>query len=112
MAEPCPACQYPEGSSVPHICSGPAAPGSCWPQEVEENLLADLVTAVGVAEKAGVAINTVSVWQRRHATFPTPVTAPGVLYPVVEGRRVTLKLWRWSEVEEWIASRRRPAVAS
>jgi hypothetical protein len=101
-----------ESSLLPNLAGDRVRAENARVNHAVAELLADLVTAVGIAEKAGVAINTVSVWQRRHATFPKPVTAPGVLYPMVEGRRVTLKLWRWSEVEEWIASRRRPAVAS
>lgn len=57
----------------------------------------DLVSAVGISERAGVELNTVSVWQRRYSDFPKPLEAPGV----------DRKLWRWSEVEAWREGRKR-----
>ena len=93
MADDCPACSFPDGAREPHICLGPAPPGSCWPADVEAALLADLVSAAGIAYTAGVKLNTVRVWRRRWPTFPKPLEAPGV----------DRKLWRWSEVEAWLA---------
>ena len=57
----------------------------------------DLVSAVGISERAKVVLNTVSVWQRRYPDFPKPLEAPGV----------DRKLWRWSEVEAWREGRKR-----
>jgi hypothetical protein len=79
----------------------PATYASYWgsrsPAEIEAALLADLVSAVGISQRAKVVLNTVSVWQRRYPDFPKPLEAPGV----------DRKLWRWSEVEAWREGRKR-----
>ena len=54
----------------------------------------DLVGATDIAERAGVKPNTVKVWAWRHRDFPSPVAT------LARGR-----LWRWSDVEAWLATR-------
>ncbi|GEM_PF-2049782 len=56
-----------------------------------------LVTAEMIADRAGVTTNTVHVWRRRHQGFPPPLAELGQLL-----------VWRWEDVEPWLAVERRP----
>ena len=52
----------------------------------------DLVGVQEVATRAGVAVATVHSWRRRHGDFPEPVA-----------RLASGPVWRWSDVEAWLA---------
>jgi predicted DNA-binding transcriptional regulator AlpA len=59
----------------------------------------DLLDAHGVAEVLGLSHSTsVATYRRRHADFPRPVVDLGT------GRCL---LWLRSDVEQWLAARRR-----
>lgn len=51
----------------------------------------DLVTAIGIARRAGVGQAAVWNWAKRHDDFPKPVFS--------EDRT---NLWRWSQVKKWL----------
>lgn len=57
----------------------------------------DLVGIGEIAERAGVAVNTVHAWRRRHADFPAPVA-----------RLAVGPVWLWQDVERWTAVPRPP----
>lgn len=56
--------------------------------------LKDPVGMGEIAHRAGVTVNAVKQWRKRHPDFPPP--------------KVTLAvgpLWEWSHVEKWLAGR-------
>lgn len=56
----------------------------------------DIVDVTEIARRANTTAGTVHSWRVRHADFPTPFA--------------TLKIgpiWRWRDVEKWLARRRK-----
>lgn len=58
-------------------------------QEIAEWL--GLVGVTEIADRAGVATNTVAMWQRRHGDFPEPIAE------LAQG-----KVWAWRDVQPWV----------
>ena len=58
----------------------------------------DVVGVAEIAARSGRSVSTVQSWRRRHLSFPPP------LVELAAG-----PIWRWADVERWIAVRAHPA---
>lgn len=66
-------------------------------RDLEVQAETELVGVTEIAERAGVNVNTVHAWRRRHAAFPAPI-AELAAGPV----------WSWTVVGEWLRIPRPP----
>jgi predicted DNA-binding transcriptional regulator AlpA len=79
------------GAGTPEV--GRATPSSESPPSLDCD---DIVDLTEIAKRAGTTPGTVRSWRYRHPEFPQPVAMLAV-GPV----------WRWADVEPWLATRRK-----
>jgi hypothetical protein len=87
------------GEGTATVTSSTTADGSATPSQSLESRpsdCSDLVDFTEMARRKGTTPNTVRSWRNRHPDFPAPVAYLAV-GPV----------WRWEDVEPWLATRRK-----
>lgn len=64
------------------------------PYEAIGSLAEDIVSVAEISQRSGRPISTVQSWRRRNTAFPRPLV-----------ELATGPIWRWPDVNEWIAAR-------